>query len=100
MSSRTEARARGDVFYNASHPCTRHSTYVRYVSNGMCPVCARENKAASRLSTGEQEYPSPYYTGRNARGKGRAKTPPATLTWAERHWWLGGWNDRDMEMAR
>ncbi len=46
----------------------------------------------------EYTLPMPYSAGRAHREAGGAKTPPSTLTWAERHWWLAGWNDRDMEM--
>jgi hypothetical protein len=40
-----------------------------------------------------------YFCGRKARDEGQAKVPPATVTWRNRHWWLAGWNDRDMEVA-
>lgn len=33
--------------------------------------------------------------GANARRGGQPKNPPP-LTWANRHWWLAGWNDEDM----
>lgn len=39
-----------------------------------------------------------YYAGRNSRNEGNQKTPPATYSWTDRHWWLAGWNDRDMEI--
>ena len=50
--------------------------------------------------TTDYTLPTSYYGGRAHREAGGAKTPPATLTWAERHWWLAGWNDRDMEMNK
>ena len=50
--------------------------------------------------TTDYTLPMSYYSGRASREAKNPKTPPATLTWAERHWWLAGWNDRDMEMAR
>lgn len=48
--------------------------------------------------TTEYTLPMAYYRGRASREAKDPKTPPATLTWGERHWWLAGWNDRDMEM--
>ena len=50
--------------------------------------------------TTDYTLPMSYYRGRASREAQDPKTPPATLTWAERHWWLAGWNDRDMEMVR
>lgn len=47
----------------------------------------------------EYTLPNVYYRGRASREAQDPNTPPATLTWSERHWWLAGWNDRDMEMA-
>lgn len=42
--------------------------------------------------------PLPYYSGRASREAKTSKNPPAHLTWSDRHWWLAGWNDKDMEM--
>lgn len=39
-----------------------------------------------------------YQAGYNARTWGNAKVPPGLLNWTDRHWWLAGWNDRDMEL--
>ena len=41
-----------------------------------------------------------YRAGRNARTHVSAKnvTPPKNLTWEERHWWLAGFHDRDIEI--
>lgn len=48
----------------------------------------------------EYTLPLTYYRGRASREAKEPKSPPATLTWGERHWWLAGWNDRDMESAK
>ena len=45
-------------------------------------------------------FPRAYHIGRERRESGGGKVPPAFLTWAERHWWLAGWNDRDMELTQ
>jgi hypothetical protein len=39
-----------------------------------------------------------YQAGVSARTWGNAKVPPGVLNWRDRHWWLGGWNDRDIEI--
>ena len=39
-----------------------------------------------------------YRAGRNARTHNSKKEPPSHLTWEERHWWLAGWNDLDIEI--
>jgi hypothetical protein len=39
-----------------------------------------------------------YHAGREARDQGFQKSPPGYLDWELRHWWLAGWNDRDMEL--
>jgi hypothetical protein len=39
-----------------------------------------------------------YHEGYNARTWGNAKVPPGVLNWRDRHWWLAGWNDRDIEI--
>ena len=41
-----------------------------------------------------------YRDGQNARTHGGRKKiePPANLTWEERHWWLAGFHDRDIEI--
>lgn len=39
-----------------------------------------------------------YQLGRTARESGALKSPPGQLNWGERHWWLAGWNDRDIEI--
>lgn len=46
----------------------------------------------------EYTLPLTYYRGRASREAKEPKSPPATLTWGERHWWLAGWNDKDLEM--
>lgn len=48
--------------------------------------------------TTDYTLPLPYYSGRASREAKTSKNPPAHLTWSERHWWLAGWNDKDMEM--
>jgi hypothetical protein len=45
----------------------------------------------------EYTTPAVYLVGRYARINHKRKTPPATLTWADQHWWLAGWNDADRE---
>ena len=40
-----------------------------------------------------------YHMGRERREQGGNKIPPATLNWEMRHWWLAGWNDRDLELT-
>lgn len=41
-----------------------------------------------------------YRAGRNNRTHGSAENnaPPGHLTWEERHWWLAGFHDRDIEI--
>lgn len=41
---------------------------------------------------------SVYQSGRNARDHHSNKSPPGHLSWEDRHWWLAGWNDRDIEI--
>ena len=43
--------------------------------------------------------PRAYHMGRERREQGGNKIPPATLSLEMRHWWLAGWNDRDMELT-
>jgi hypothetical protein len=47
----------------------------------------------------EYTTPSACRDGRQARIDRKRNNPPATLTWAERHWWLAGWGDADMELC-
>lgn len=42
--------------------------------------------------------PREYYAGRNSRDNGEHKHAPAWMSIEARHWWLAGWNDRDMEL--
>ena len=44
--------------------------------------------------------PRAYYMGRERRETHGSKVPPGTLSWVDRHWWLAGWNDRDMELTQ
>lgn len=46
----------------------------------------------------ECPYPAAYHLGRDRREQGYARMPPAVLSWCDQHWWLAGWNDRDIEM--
>lgn len=39
-----------------------------------------------------------YDAGRKARDNGSLKSPPGHLNWEEQHWWLPGFNDRDIEI--
>ncbi|MGL4756325.1 MAG: hypothetical protein ACRCXB_28560 [Aeromonadaceae bacterium] len=39
-----------------------------------------------------------YRAGVMARCLDHPANPPGDLSWEDRHWWLGGWNDRDAEM--
>jgi ribosome modulation factor len=40
-----------------------------------------------------------YLAGRRARDGNKRKRAPAYMNWEHRHYWLGGWNDRDHELA-
>lgn len=44
--------------------------------------------------------PRAYHMGRERRETQGSKVPPGTLSWVDRHWWLAGWNDRDMELTQ
>lgn len=46
----------------------------------------------------EYTYPAIYLTGRSVREAGGHKAPPAYLSICDRHWWMAGWNDMDMEL--
>lgn len=39
-----------------------------------------------------------YDSVRTARYYNRLKEPPGDLSWEDRHWWLAGWNDKDIEI--
>jgi len=41
-----------------------------------------------------------YSAGVTARNQGLPKIAPGSLNWGWRHWWLAGWNDRDMELTQ
>ena len=41
-----------------------------------------------------------YKHGHEARTAGAPKSAPGYLTWGQRHWWLAGWNDCDMEIGQ
>ena len=41
-----------------------------------------------------------YSAGVTARNQGLPKIAPGSLSWGWRHWWLAGWNDRDMELTQ
>lgn len=43
-------------------------------------------------------YPRAYHMGRERRESGGGNAAPAILKSTDRHWWLAGWNDRDIEM--
>lgn len=45
------------------------------------------------------KLPRTYHAGREARQAGQSKCAPGSLSWADRHWWLAGWNDADLELA-
>ena len=47
----------------------------------------------------EYTTPAVYLMGRYARLNRERKAPPATLAWADLHWWLAGWGDADMELS-
>ena len=47
----------------------------------------------------EYTYPSAYHLGRADRYNGKQRSAPANLTFCERHWWLAGWNDTDIEIG-
>ena len=38
-----------------------------------------------------------YQAGMQARDDGLACYAPGDLTWCHRHWWMAGWNDRDIQ---
>lgn len=46
----------------------------------------------------EYTFPAHYYLGRSRRDCGESNIPPATAGWVDRHWWLAGWSDRDIEL--
>lgn len=46
----------------------------------------------------EYTQPSIYFVGRAERDSKHPKSAPGNLTISERHWWLAGWNDRDIEL--
>lgn len=97
-TERSTARENGEMFYTSQRPCEKHGSHLRYASSGRCPDCAEESAEDSKLATGEQKLPSLYHAGRISRSNKRPKVPPSLITWADRHWWLAGWNDRDMEL--
>lgn len=100
LSTRQIALQDGHSTYYGSD-CRIHGRTLRFTSHGMCVKCKLSANAKSRVTTGLQEYPHHYYSGRNFRSKGYPKTPPAILSEEDRYWWLAGWNDRDVElMAR
>lgn len=39
-----------------------------------------------------------YEMGFEARSAGRPKMPPSGMSFQGLHWWLAGWNDRDIEI--
>jgi hypothetical protein len=39
-----------------------------------------------------------YAMGVIARERNRPKVPPVDLNMEDRHWWLAGWNDSDIEI--
>lgn len=51
-------------------------------------------------SGNRQQLPDTYYLGRRARQHNEANNPPAGLSWKHRHWFMAGWNDRDMELQK
>ena len=38
-----------------------------------------------------------YQAGMQARDDGLACYAPGDLSWCHRHWWMAGWNDRDIQ---
>lgn len=38
-----------------------------------------------------------YRDGMQARDDGLACCAPGDLSWRHRHWWMAGWNDRDIQ---
>lgn len=38
-----------------------------------------------------------YQAGMQARDEGLACCAPGDLSWRHRHWWMAGWNDRDIQ---
>lgn len=48
----------------------------------------------------EHTYPRAYHLGRERRESGGNGNPPSILGWKDRHWWLAGWNDRDIELGK
>lgn len=52
------------------------------------------------MGSGIPEAKQPLYNaGRRVRDSGGAKVPPAKLNMEDRHWWLAGWHDRDLELT-
>lgn len=51
-------------------------------------------------NTRHANLPPPYYMGRAARNKDEPKSAPPNFGTTMRHWWLAGWNDRDMELTQ
>ncbi len=46
------------------------------------------------------DLPKAYYDGREARSTNQQKAAPSYLSTEGKHWWLAGWNDRDMELTQ
>jgi ribosome modulation factor len=50
--------------------------------------------------TAKYQYTPPeYQQGVTARDKQRNKRAPGYMNIRARHWWLAGWNDRDIELG-
>ena len=43
------------------------------------------------------EVKTAYKMGYRAAGDGKKKEPPPLLNWEDRHWWLGGYSDWEIE---
>ena len=50
------------------------------------------------IECASKEQQNTYHAGRNAREQGLHKSPPGHLNWEMQHWWLAGFNDRDIEI--
>lgn len=51
------------------------------------------------MHSGKNErLPDVYYQGRKARDQFMCCKSPPGLGMERKHWWMAGWNDRDMEL--
>lgn len=51
------------------------------------------------MTNNQSTFPRAYHMGRERREQDGKKEAPAILDFEMRHWWLAGWNDRDIELV-